>query len=408
MQSVFLVLVLLALLLLWAQLPEYFTDSPTTAFTSTPTYQAPVLSVMPPNTPTQHTVPIKVIGTDSVPDGRARKRWQLFGHNYTAEELLHSLHQAYPSCEVLSLLLQPDDHRHSADSQAVTPLPHRIVQTTDSGQLLIAIPALLTLQLRGVAGVDNTLRHVLQQSFELLQQHLTRRFHSADAHSSQCLFAHGDIGKQQASLQEGLSAKRIVAVTNVMVILNSSGSNYGNTNGTGTLDSTYPDGDNEAYRLQVSTTSGIVIRAASVFGVQRAFTTLLQLFVGRNRVSSHNDANSLASSMLVIKHLPIEVSDRPRFGYRGLLIDTGRTFFTVPFIKSIIDGMALLKMNILHWHLTDDQSFSLEIKSYPLLHRKGGTWLGQLHRQETAKGMYYTQEQVRQLIQYAMVRGVRV
>jgi len=92
----------------------------------------------------------------------------------------------------------------------------------------------------------------------------------------------------------------------------------------------------------------------------------------------------------------INVQDKPRFAWRGLMIDVGRHFEPVDVIKHNIDGMAMAKMNVFHWHLSEDQGFRIESKRYPLLHEKG------------SNGQYYTQEQVRDVIEYAADRGVRV
>ena len=92
----------------------------------------------------------------------------------------------------------------------------------------------------------------------------------------------------------------------------------------------------------------------------------------------------------------VNIQDKPRFGWRGLMIDVGRHFEPVDVIKRNIDGMAMVKMNVFHWHLSDDQGFRIESKKYPLLQQKG------------SNGQYYTQEQVRDVIDYAAARGIRV
>ncbi|MBA2133255.1 family 20 glycosylhydrolase [Capillibacterium thermochitinicola] len=90
------------------------------------------------------------------------------------------------------------------------------------------------------------------------------------------------------------------------------------------------------------------------------------------------------------------MADQPRFPWRGLLIDCARHFQPVNVIKRNLDGMAAVKLNVLHWHLTDDQGFRVESKVFPRLHQEG------------ANGQYYTQEQIREIIAYADRRGIRV
>lgn len=92
----------------------------------------------------------------------------------------------------------------------------------------------------------------------------------------------------------------------------------------------------------------------------------------------------------------VKIDDSPRFPWRGLLIDPARHWLPVEVIKRNIDGMAAVKMNVLHLHITDDQGFRIESKVFPKLHELGG------------EGMYYSQEQMRDIIKYASDRGIRV
>lgn len=113
----------------------------------------------------------------------------------------------------------------------------------------------------------------------------------------------------------------------------------------------------------------------------------------------------------------LEIKDYPAFAYRGLLIDCSRHFLSIDDIKSVIDLMALHKLNKLHWHLTDDQGWRIEIKKYPELVEKGSvraqTKIGHyldsdLGYDGTPYGGYYTQEQVREIVAYASERYVDV
>jgi hexosaminidase len=113
----------------------------------------------------------------------------------------------------------------------------------------------------------------------------------------------------------------------------------------------------------------------------------------------------------------VTIEDQPRFKWRGLMLDSSRYFMPVPFIKKFIDAMSLHKMNIFHWHLTDDQGWRLEIKKYPKLTEVGAwraqTLIGHLRnkpRQYDGRphGGFYTQDDVRAIVAYAADRYVTV
>jgi hexosaminidase len=143
----------------------------------------------------------------------------------------------------------------------------------------------------------------------------------------------------------------------------------------------YPKfGEDESYTLALDSTHA-TLNANSTLGALRGLQTLSQLVAG--------NADGY--------YFPqVNIQDKPRFGWRGLVIDVGRHFEPVDVIKHNIDGMAMVKMNVFHWHLSDDQGFRIESTKYPLLHGKG------------SNGQYYTQAQVRDVIEYAADRGVRV
>jgi hexosaminidase len=92
----------------------------------------------------------------------------------------------------------------------------------------------------------------------------------------------------------------------------------------------------------------------------------------------------------------VVIADRPRFPWRGLLLDTGRHFMPPEVIRRTLDGMALVKLNVLHWHLSDDQGFRVESRRYPRLHGLG------------SDSLYYTQDEIRALVTYARDRGIRI
>jgi hexosaminidase len=139
-------------------------------------------------------------------------------------------------------------------------------------------------------------------------------------------------------------------------------------------------GENEAYTLEVDS-SRATLRAATVVGALRGLETLLQLLCA--------DADGY--------YLPaVSIRDQPRFPWRGLLIDVSRHWQPIEVIKRNLDGMALVKLNVLHLHLTDNQGFRIESKTHPELTEKG------------SDGKYFTQDQMRDIIAYAAARGIRV
>lgn len=92
----------------------------------------------------------------------------------------------------------------------------------------------------------------------------------------------------------------------------------------------------------------------------------------------------------------VHIEDEPRFSWRGLLIDVCRHWMPVEVIKRNLDGMAAVKLNVLHWHLSEDQGFRVECRSFPKLHTMG------------SDGLYYTQGEIREILEYARDRGIRV
>ena len=139
-------------------------------------------------------------------------------------------------------------------------------------------------------------------------------------------------------------------------------------------------GDNERYSLTVTNSQAKLVAEAPL-GALRGLETFLQLVqVGTEGVG-----------------LPaVNIDDRPRFPWRGLSLDVSRHFIPIEDVKRTIDGMAAVKLNVFHWHLSDDQGFRVESKKLPKLHELG------------SDGLYYTQAQVRDVIDYAYMRGLRV
>lgn len=166
----------------------------------------------------------------------------------------------------------------------------------------------------------------------------------------------------------------------------------------------------EAYSIQ-SSPREITLSAANARGIFYAAQSLIQMMPAAFH-DSHADKSSVQWD---ISRTPFRIVDYPRFSWRALMIDEGRHFFGEKAIKQIIDQMALLKMNTLHWHLTDDVGWRLEIKKYPLLTSIGskrresetGTWNSGKSDGTPHEG-FYTQKQIRDIVQYAAQRNITI
>ena len=139
-------------------------------------------------------------------------------------------------------------------------------------------------------------------------------------------------------------------------------------------------GEDESYTLTV-TSAKAELNAPTTLGVMRGLQTFLQLV-------------QVAPQGFAVPAITVE--DKPRFPWRGLMIDSSRHFMPVDVIKRNLDAMAAVKLNVFHWHLSDNQGFRVESKRFPKLHEMG------------SDGLYYTQEQIRDIIAYARERGIRV
>ncbi|CAJ1390097.1 unnamed protein product [Effrenium voratum] len=144
-------------------------------------------------------------------------------------------------------------------------------------------------------------------------------------------------------------------------------------------------GVDESYDLEVSE-EGVVISSETTWGALRALESLSQLI----------DFNFTEESYFV--ESPCRIQDSPRFPHRGLLIDTARHFLTVPRLKRTITAMSFAKLNVLHWHLTEDESFSMPSRSHPELAEKGA-W---------SATERYTWKDVKDVVDFAYLRGIRV
>ncbi|HWX54191.1 MAG TPA: family 20 glycosylhydrolase [Verrucomicrobiae bacterium] len=139
-------------------------------------------------------------------------------------------------------------------------------------------------------------------------------------------------------------------------------------------------GEDESYRLEVTPTA-VRLDAPTPLGLLHGMQTFLQL------VQVGPDGATVPA---------VIIEDRPRFPWRGLLIDVSRHFIPVEVLKRNLDAMEAVKLNVLHWHLSDDQGFRVESKKFPRL------------QEMASDGKYYTQVEIRDLIQYARDRGIRV
>lgn len=168
----------------------------------------------------------------------------------------------------------------------------------------------------------------------------------------------------------------------------------------------------EGYRLEV-TSEGVELRAPRAAGLFYAAQTLRQLF------PPEVFAAQPVGDAVVWQVPAVWIEDAPRFGWRGAMLDVSRHFMPVEFVERFIDLLALHKMNSFHWHLTDDQGWRIEIKKHPRLTEVGAwrkeTLVGHLSRERkdlvydgVPHGGFYTQEEIRQVVEYARRRHVRV
>src|SRR5579883_704035 len=143
----------------------------------------------------------------------------------------------------------------------------------------------------------------------------------------------------------------------------------------------YPTlGEDESYTLDV-TPEGATLKSATVDGALRGLETFAQL---------------VATAEKGFAAPAVHIEDRPRFPWRGLMIDSSRHWMPLPLILRNLDAMAAVKLNVFHWHLSDDQGFRVESKKFPRLQGMG------------SNGQYYTQAELREVVAYARDRGIRV
>lgn len=162
-----------------------------------------------------------------------------------------------------------------------------------------------------------------------------------------------------------------------------------------TSDSAKKLDDDESYSISIYLTDDSKInanvKANSVWGALYALETFSQLVENGN----------------VIRHIPVEISDQPRYPWRGLLIDTSNHYLSVPVIKKLLDAMATTKMNVLHWHLVDSYSFPYHSKLFPGI-AEAGAWMYNEDTNEELKSTVYKSSDLEEIVNWAALRGVRV
>ncbi|MEO5563553.1 MAG: family 20 glycosylhydrolase [Chitinophagaceae bacterium] len=166
----------------------------------------------------------------------------------------------------------------------------------------------------------------------------------------------------------------------------------------------------EGYKMSVTSTS-VTITANEPSGIFYGVQTLLQLLPKEieNAEASKNQSWSIPA---------VTIEDHPRFGWRGLMLDVSRHFFTKQEVKDFIDQMVKYKFNVLHWHISDDQGWRIEIKSLPKLTEVGawrvaktgtfGTFSSPTADEPRTYGGFYTQDDIKEVVQYAKDRYVNI
>ncbi|MDG5800256.1 family 20 glycosylhydrolase [Marinilabiliaceae bacterium ANBcel2] len=189
----------------------------------------------------------------------------------------------------------------------------------------------------------------------------------------------------------GLPVERIYQLQDNAIILN--------------LDNQREDLGDEGYEIDICSDNIVftVYNESALFYATQSFLQLLPAEV----YSSESFKSEYEVTQLFIR-------DYPRFAWRGMMLDVSRQFFDVDFIKKYIDWLSAHKINIFHWHLTDDEGWRIEIEKYPLLTEKGA-WRGENEVLPPAYGSgderyggYYTQQEIREIVEYAKKRNVSI
>jgi hexosaminidase len=152
-------------------------------------------------------------------------------------------------------------------------------------------------------------------------------------------------------------------------------------------DESHPQyGTDESYTLGVGSSGQATLKAATIYGAMRGLETFSQLVLYDFDTMSYNIQNG-----------PWSINDAPRFQHRGLMIDSARHYDTLASVRGIVDSLSYAKCNVLHWHMSDSQSFPFQSKTHPKM------WEGAYSPQEK-----YTQADIAEMVEYARLRGIRV
>lgn len=162
------------------------------------------------------------------------------------------------------------------------------------------------------------------------------------------------------------------------------------------IDSSLDMGD-EGYSLDVES-KNVVVKAKTAQGLFYGMQSFLQLF------PAEIESPTVVSG-IVWKAPAVSIKDEPRFGYRGIMLDPCRHFMPIENVKKYIDVLSLFKINRLHWHLTDDQGWRIEIKKYPKLTEVGSK---RIEGEGTEHSGFYTQEEIKEVVRYAADRFITV
>jgi len=163
----------------------------------------------------------------------------------------------------------------------------------------------------------------------------------------------------------------------------------------------------EGYALKV-TKNQMTIQSNDYAGFFYGIQSILQLM----------PALAFQADGVKVKNIHVDcanITDYPRFGWRAMMLDCSRQFFGVDYIKQYIDYLASLKMNVFHWHLTDDEGWRIEIKSWPDLTKKGA-WRGKDcvlpasrgSKEDEVYGGFYSQKQIKEIVAYGLARNVNI
>ena len=158
------------------------------------------------------------------------------------------------------------------------------------------------------------------------------------------------------------------------------------------------DDMDESYGISIDDSCVAALTSATVFGAIRGLQTLLQLLEFGWMSSSPDIGGESDKAIFVIPSIPIYIADSPSFSYRGLMIDTARHYLPMSLILHNLDAMEMNKLNVLHWHITDTQSFPYKSQSFPELAEKGA-----YHPK-----LIYTASDIQKVVHEAYLRGIRV